>query len=100
MAKKISEAEALEQECLLHEGVINGLKEALRADARGHIAKGTVKLPVDPEEFAGRLCSNPLVSGAGLTRAEIVKAIEDVCDELDLERLKKAQKDDRGTTTP
>jgi hypothetical protein len=99
MSKKAHKAQSSEQEKAIRDGVINALKEALRTDAKAHMAAGTVKLPIDPDEFAGRLWSNPLVTTAGISRAEIVKAIEDVCDELGLERLKREQKDDRCTAT-
>ena len=72
---------------LPHEMLIEGLKEALRCDAEQHIKKGTVKLPVDPEEFAIRLEKAP-IGKLGLKHEDYVQAIREVCEELTLEIAK------------
>jgi len=67
--------------------LLEGLKESLRGDAKKHIEKGTITLPVDPEEFATRL--EKVAIGTGLEHEDYVQAIRDVCEELDL-RVKDA----------
>jgi len=69
------------------EMLIEGLKESLRRDARHNIDKGTMKLPVDVEEFATRLeKSSGLFARVGkLTHEDYVQAIENICEEFGLE---------------
>jgi len=70
------------------EMLIEGLKESLRRDARHNIDKGTMKLPVDVEEFATRLEKFPfrrLLGKVGLEHSDYVQAIKDICEELGLE---------------
>ena len=70
------------------EMLIEGLKESLRRDARHNIDKGTMKLPVDVEEFATRLGQFPfrrLLGKVGLGHSDYVQAIKDICEELSLE---------------
>jgi len=73
------------------EMLVEGLKEALRRDAKNNIAKGTMKVPVDVEEFATRLESAPLrrlfvfKGKHGLDHADYVWAIRSICEELGLE---------------
>jgi len=62
--------------------LIEGLKEALREDAKKNVERGTIKLPVDPEEFAVQLQKSP---APGLKHEDYVQAIRDVCKELGLE---------------
>ena len=64
--------------------LLEGLKESLRRDAMHHVKKGTIQLPVDPEEFATRLEKAPLKK-LGLVHADYVQAVRDVCEELSLE---------------
>lgn len=63
------------------------LKEALKKDAKHHVDKGTMKLPVDPEEFASRLEGGPLMKAVALQHEDYVRAIKEVCDELGIERV-------------
>ena len=70
------------------EMLIEGLKESLRRDARHNIDKGTMKLPVDVEEFATRLEKVPfrrLFCKVGLEHSDYVQAIRDICEEFGLE---------------
>lgn len=63
------------------------LKEALKKDAKHHMDQGTMKLPVDPEEFATRLESGSLMKAVALKHKDYVRAIQEVCDELGIERV-------------
>lgn len=70
------------------EMLMEGLRESLRRDARHNIDKGTMRLPVDVEEFATRLEKVPfrrLLGKVGLEHSDYVQAIRDVCEEFDLE---------------
>ena len=75
---------------VVKEMLLEGLKEALRRDARNNIAKGTMKIPVDVEEFATRLEKAPLRSffvfkgKHGLNHEDYVQAIKGICGEFGL----------------
>ena len=73
------------------EMLVEGLKEALRRDAKNNIIKGTMKVPVDVEEFATRLENAPMrrifvfKGKHGLDHEDYVRAIREICEELSLE---------------
>lgn len=66
--------------------IYESLKEALRRDAKHHVEAGTVKLPIDPEEFASRIEKGP-VGALVLAHEDCVRAITEVCDELGIARV-------------
>jgi len=85
-AKLVAEGEEVTQEMVV-DPFFESLKEALRKDAKQHMKKGTIKLPVDPEEFATRLESSPLMRALAMKHEDYVRAVKEVCDELGIERV-------------